>query len=125
MMQIAEKVARNRKCKALITGENIAQVASQTIEGLNVTNDAVTLPVFRPLIALDKVDIIKVAEQIGTFETSILPFEDCCTVFLPPKVVTKPRVDKIVESQNKLDIEALIDKAIEEMEVTIFEAEDL
>lgn len=125
MMQIAEKVARNRKCKALITGENIAQVASQTIEGLNVTNDAVTLPVFRPLIALDKVDIIKVAEQIGTFETSILPFEDCCTVFLPPKVVTKPRVDKIVESQNKLDIEGLIDKAIEEMEVTIFEAEDL
>lgn len=125
MMEIAEKVAMERKCKALITGENIAQVASQTIEGLNVTNDAVSMPVFRPLIAFDKVDIIKVAEKIGTFETSILPFEDCCTVFLPPKVVTKPRVNKIVESQSKLDIEGLINKAIEEMEVTIFNAEEL
>lgn len=125
MMEIAEKVARDRKCKALVTGENIAQVASQTIEGLCVTNDAVNMPVFRPLIAFDKVDIIKVAEEIKTFETSILPFEDCCTVFLPDKVVTKPRVAKIVESQSKLDIEGLIDRAIEAMEVTIFTSEEL
>ncbi len=101
----------------MITGESIGQVASQTIEGLNVTNDAVTLPVFRPLIAMDKVDIIKVAEDIDTFETSILPFEDCCTVFLPDRVVTKPRVLNIRESQDLLDSETLINNAIEKMEV--------
>lgn len=117
MMMIAERVAKKRKCQALITGESIGQVASQTIEGLNVTNDAVTLPVFRPLIAMDKVDIIKVAEKIDTYDISILPFEDCCTVFLPSRVVTKPRVDKIIESQNLLEVERLIDEAIEKMEV--------
>lgn len=117
MMIIAEKVARKRKCQALITGESIGQVASQTIEGLNVTNDAVSLPVFRPLIAMDKVDIIKVAEKIDTFETSILPYEDCCTVFLPDRVVTKPKVDNIKESQGLLDTEQLIYDAISTMEV--------
>ncbi len=117
MMQIAEKVAAERGCQALITGESIGQVASQTMEGLTVTNSAVTLPVFRPLIAMDKVEIIEVAQRIDTFETSILPFEDCCTVFLPDRVVTKPRVKNIEESQALLNSEALISKAIEGVQV--------
>lgn len=112
MMQIAERVAATRSCQALITGESIGQVASQTMEGLTVTNSAVTLPVFRPLIAMDKVEIIDVAQRIDTFETSILPFEDCCTVFLPDRVVTKPRVKNIEESQSLLDSETLIANAL-------------
>lgn len=112
MMQIAERVAATRSCQALITGESIGQVASQTMEGLTVTNSAVTLPVFRPLIAMDKVEIIDVAQRIDTFETSILPFEDCCTVFLPDRVVTKPRVKNIEESQALLDSETLIANAL-------------
>ncbi len=113
MMAIAEQVAEKTNCQALITGESIGQVASQTIQGLTVTNSRVNLPVLRPLIAMDKVDIIKWAKKIGTFETSILPFEDCCTVFLPDRVVTRPRVEDIVESENLLDVEALIERAIE------------
>jgi len=123
MMGIAERVAELTHCQALITGESIGQVASQTIEGLTVTNSRVTLPVLRPLIAMDKVDIIKVAKKIGTFETSILPFEDCCTVFLPDKVVTRPRVEDIVASENLLDVEALMTRAIEGREVVDVEFE--
>lgn len=117
MMQIAERIALTRNCQALITGESIGQVASQTMEGLTVTNSAVKLPVFRPLIAMDKVEIIEIAQRIDTFETSILPFEDCCTVFLPDRVVTKPRVQNIEDSQALLDSEALISKAIEGVKV--------
>lgn len=117
MMQIAEKVAETRSCQALITGESIGQVASQTMEGLTVTDGAVGLPVFRPLIALDKVEIIEIAQRIDTFETSILPFEDCCTVFLPDRVVTKPRLKDIEASQALLDSEALIAQAIEGVKV--------
>jgi len=119
MMTIAERVAKENKCKALITGESLGQVASQTIEGLNVTNDAVTLPVFRPLIAMDKVDIMDLAHDIDTYETSILPFEDCCTVFLPDRVVTKPKVPNIRRSEELLDKEGLIERAIENMEVEV------
>lgn len=117
MMQIAERIAGERGCQALVTGESIGQVASQTMEGLTVTNSAVTLPVFRPLIALDKVEIIEIARKIDTFETSILPFEDCCTVFLPDRVVTKPRVRNIEASQSLLDSEALIANAIQSVRV--------
>ncbi len=117
MMQIAQRVAQTRKCQALITGESIGQVASQTMEGLTVTNSAVDIPVFRPLIALDKVEIIEIARRIDTFETSILPFEDCCTVFLPDRVVTKPRVADIEASQALLDSEGLIERAIEGAQV--------
>lgn len=117
MMMIAERVALQEKCQALITGENIAQVASQTMEGLTVTNASVSMPVFRPLIAYDKNDIINIAKNIGTFETSILPFEDCCTVFLPKKVATKPRLKEILESEALLDAEGLIEKALASMEV--------
>jgi thiamine biosynthesis protein ThiI len=124
MMKIAEQIAISNGCHALITGESIGQVASQTIEGLTVTNEAVTLPVFQPLIALDKVDIVELAKKIGTFETSILPYEDCCTVFLPKRPVTKPRVERIKESENKLDVEGLIEKAIADMEVIKISAEE-
>lgn len=113
MMQIAERMAATRGCQALITGESIGQVASQTMEGLTVTDGAVTLPVFRPLIALDKVEIIDIARKIDTYETSILPYEDCCTVFLPDRVVTRPRLQDIEASQARLDSEALIKSAVE------------
>lgn len=117
MMKIAERIAVDRGCQALITGESIGQVASQTIQGLTVTNEAVDLPVFRPLIAIDKVDIINIAKKIDTFETSILPFEDCCTVFLPKRPVTKPRVDRIKASEEKLEVERLTQEAINNMTV--------
>ena len=117
MMRIAERVAESRHCDALVTGESIGQVASQTIQGLTCTNASVKMPVFRPLIAMDKTEIIEVAQKIGTFETSILPEEDCCTVFSPKKPVTKPKLDRIEKSENKLDVEKLIQDAIDNIEV--------
>ncbi|MBM7614909.1 tRNA uracil 4-sulfurtransferase ThiI [Alkaliphilus hydrothermalis] len=117
MMMIAERVASKIGANGLITGESLGQVASQTIESLHATNSAVSIPVFRPLIAMDKVDIIEIARKIDTYETSILPFEDCCTVFLPKRPVTKPRLDKILRSEAKLDVEALIEAAISNMEI--------
>ena len=125
MMRIAEKIALDNRCQCLVTGENIGQVASQTMEGLTSTNASVNLPVLRPLIAYDKNDIIDVAKRIDTFETSILPFEDCCTVFLPDKVVTKPKVEKLEHSESKLDVETLIDKAISSLEKYIIVWGDL
>lgn len=124
MMAIAERIAKRRKYKSLITGENIAQVASQTMEGLTVTNARVSLPVFRPLIAYDKVDIIKVANEIDTYETSILPFEDCCTVFLPDRVVIKPELADIEASEAKLEVEDLIYNAIKNKEQVILTYND-
>lgn len=117
MMQIAQRVAESRNCDALVTGESIGQVASQTIQGLTCTNASVTMPVFRPLIAMDKTEIIEIAQKIGTFETSILPEEDCCTVFSPKKPVTKPKLDKIEKSESALDVERLIQEAINNIEV--------
>lgn len=112
MMKIAEKLALENGCGMLITGENLGQVASQTAESLIVTDQSVSIPVMRPLIAMDKADIMDKAKEIGTYETSIRPYEDCCTVFLPKHPVTKPRVDKILISENLLDADALIDTAI-------------
>lgn len=124
MMKIAERVGVANNCDALITGESIGQVASQTVKSLYVTNESVEMPVFRPLIAMDKVDIIDLAHKIGTYETSILPFEDCCTVFLPKHPVTQPKLDKIVKSESNLDVEELINAAIEGMEVEVITIED-
>ncbi|MBU5257452.1 tRNA uracil 4-sulfurtransferase ThiI [Tissierella praeacuta] len=121
MMRIAEGIAEKQKLNALITGESLGQVASQTIEGISVTNAAVKLPVFRPLIGLDKIDIIEIAKDIETFETSTLPFEDCCTVFLPKHPVTKPKIEDIERSEEALDVDYLIDKAIESMTITTIE----
>ncbi|MDO4564133.1 MAG: tRNA uracil 4-sulfurtransferase ThiI [Clostridia bacterium] len=116
MMKIAERLAKECKAQALITGESIGQVASQTIESLTVTNDAVDMPVFRPLIGFDKEEIIERAKRIGTFETSILPYEDCCTVFVPQHPVTKPKLEKLRESEALVDFEPLIQAAIEKTE---------
>jgi len=119
MMKIAEKIANQYNCKALVTGENLGQVASQTVEGMTVTNSMINLPVFRPLIAYDKVEIIEIAKKLDTFETSILPFEDCCTVFLPDRVVTKPRLENIEESIGLLDVDTLINEAIKGKETIV------
>lgn len=116
MMKIAERLAGEVKADVLITGENIGQVASQTVQGLVVTDNAVEIPVMRPLIAMDKVDIMEIAQKIGTFETSIQPFEDCCTVFLPKHPSTKPKLESILESEKHLDVEALIENAMSGIE---------
>ncbi|HBF5453481.1 TPA: tRNA 4-thiouridine(8) synthase ThiI [Clostridioides difficile] len=117
MMRIAQRLSEKRHCDALITGESIGQVASQTIQGLTCTNAVVDLPVFRPLIAMDKSDIVDIAKKIGTFETSIVPEEDCCSAFSPRKPVTKPRLEKIEKSETALDIEKLVQDAIDKIEV--------
>ena len=121
MMRIAQKLAEQRNCDALITGESIGQVASQTIQGLTCTNASVSLPVFRPLIAMDKTEIIEIAKKIDTFETSIIPEEDCCSVFAPKKPVTKPKLERIEDSEKALDVEQLIQEAIDNMEVEVIE----
>lgn len=113
MMQIAERIAIKHDCKALVTGESIGQVASQTMNALAVTDDAVSMPVFRPVIGMDKEEIVEIARRIDTFETSILPYEDCCTVFTPKHPSTKPHIDKVVRAQEALDIEKLIQDAID------------
>lgn len=117
MMRIAERIAEQNDYNALITGENLGQVASQTIYGLNVTNSSINLPVFRPLIGFDKVDIIDVAKDIETYETSIQPFEDCCTVFLPKHPVTRPKVEDIERSEEALDVDGLIQDALNNMKI--------
>ena len=122
MMRIAEKIAERNSAMMLITGENLGQVASQTAEALVVTDNCVKLPVMRPLIAMDKIDIIAKAQEIGTFETSIEPYEDCCTVFLPKHPTTKPQLDKIEISDSKLDIDALVESAIAEEEIIYIRA---
>ena len=119
MMMIAERIARDNGCDMLITGENIGQVASQTAQGVVVTDNAVSMPVMRPLIAMDKVDIMDLAQKVGTYETSIQPFEDCCTVFLPKHPVTKPRLENILKSESVLDKEALIAAALETRDTTV------
>lgn len=116
MMKIAEEIAKETGCMMLITGENLGQVASQTAEALVVTDASVNIPVMRPLIALDKVDIMDKAKEIGTYETSIQPYEDCCTVFLPKHPLTKPKLEKILQSEEALDCEALISDAIKSKE---------
>lgn len=112
MMRIAEMIAHEDGAQALVTGEAIGQVASQTLESLAVTDDAVQMPVFRPLIGFDKIEIMDKAKQIGTYDTSILPYEDCCTVFVPQHPVTKPRVDKLRLSEARVDFSELIQTAL-------------
>jgi len=112
MMRIAERIAIANDCTALVTGENLGQVASQTAEALAVTEQCVALPVLRPVIAFDKQEIIERARMIGTFETSILPYEDCCTVFTPRRPKTKPRLSDVLEAETALDAGSLIDEAV-------------
>jgi len=117
MMRIAERIAENNKAMMLITGENLGQVASQTAEALVVTDNVVKMPVMRPLIAMDKIDIMDKAQEIGTFETSIQPYEDCCTVFLPKHPTTKPKLARIEESESRLDVEGLVAAAVAAEEI--------
>ena len=124
MMRIAERIAQANDCMMLITGENLGQVASQTAEALVVTDASVSLPVMRPLIGMDKTQIMDIAREIGTFETSIQPYEDCCTVFLPKHPVTKPKLEKILASESRLDCEALIDAAVASEEISIIYPDD-
>ena len=118
-MRIAERIARQNDAMALITGESVGQVASQTIEALNVTNAVVNMPVFRPLIGMDKVEVIHIAEKIGTYETSILPYEDCCTVFVAKHPVTKPKIEIVEKQEAGMDLETLILDAIEKTETIV------
>ncbi|MBE6536058.1 MAG: tRNA 4-thiouridine(8) synthase ThiI [Ruminococcaceae bacterium] len=111
MMTLAERVAKYKGCHALITGESIGQVASQTMQALCVTDCAVSIPVFRPCIGMDKEEIITVSRLMGAFETSIQPYEDCCTVFTPKHPKTKPELEKVLEQERKLDFDALCDEA--------------
>ena len=111
MMRLSERCAREYKCQGLITGESLGQVASQTLAALAVTDAQVNLPVFRPCIGLDKNEIVTYARKFGTFETSILPFEDCCTVFTPRHPKTQPKLDAVMAELSKLDVEALLDEA--------------
>jgi len=120
MMRIAEKIAVSRDSKALITGESIGQVASQTMESLYVTDSAVNMPVFRPCIGMDKEEIVAISKKIDTYETSILPFEDCCTIFVPKHPKTKPNLSEIEEAEKLLtDAEGMLEKAIEDTEVIV------
>lgn len=117
MMRIAEQVAIKNKNMMLITGEDLGQVASQTAEALVVTDSVVSMPVMRPLIAMDKVDIMDKAKEIGTYDISIQPYEDCCTVFLPKHPVTKPKLAKIEKSESALDVETLVKNAVASEEI--------
>ncbi|MDD4688577.1 MAG: tRNA 4-thiouridine(8) synthase ThiI [Eubacteriales bacterium] len=124
MMTIADRIAKKNGSLALITGESVGQVASQTMESLVVTNAVCSLPVYRPVIGMDKEEIVTIARKIGTFETSILPYEDCCTVFTPKHPNTKPRLDKIKLSEEKVDFEGLVQKAIDGTETIQLKRED-
>ena len=121
MMRIAEQIAQKEKCQALITGESIGQVASQTVQSLAATNEVCTMPVFRPVIGFDKQEIVDISEKIGTFETSIQPFEDCCTIFVAKHPVTKPNIHMIHRSEEKLAerIEEMVRTAVEGSEVVV------
>ena len=116
MMEISQCIAKHDGCGALITGENLGQVASQTMEAMTVTGAVVDIPIFMPLVGMDKEEIVTIARKIGTLETSILPYEDCCTVFTPKHPKTKPTLAQVINAERKLDREALIAQALESVE---------
>ena len=116
MMDIAQRIAKHDGCGALITGENLGQVASQTMEAMTVTGAVVDIPIFMPLVGMDKEEIITISRKIGTFETAILPYEDCCTVFTPKHPKTKPTLGQVLHAERNLDREALIERALANVE---------
>ena len=116
MMEIAQRIGKDHGCTALVTGENLGQVASQTMEAMAVTGAVVDIPIFMPLVAMDKEEIVTIARKIGTMETSILPYEDCCTVFTPKHPKTKPTIGQLINAEKKLDREALILEALQDVE---------
>lgn len=118
MMRVAEKICENNKLGAIVTGESLGQVASQTMESMQTTGSVLkSLPILRPCVAMDKEDIIKVANEIKTFKTSILPYEDCCTVFLPKNPVIRPTIEKCLKEESKLDISSLVDECVSGEEI--------
>lgn len=117
MMRIAERIAKGEESGALITGESIGQVASQTMEALGTTDCVVSMPVFRPLIGFDKSEIIEIAREIDTLDLSSLPYEDCCTIFTPKHPATKPKMEKILQGESQLAVEKLINEALEKTEI--------
>ena len=118
MLQLADKIRANRRGLAIFNGESVGQVASQTLESMAAINDVTTTPVVRPVATMDKTEIIKLAEEIGTFDLSIQPFEDCCTIFAPPRPKTKPKIEKAREFENRLDVDGLIERALAGIQVT-------
>ena len=117
MMECAQRIAEKNDCRALITGESVGQVASQTIQAIGVTDSIARMPVFRPCIGMDKEEIVEIARRIDTFETSILPYEDCCTVFTPRHPKTKPELEKVLVEERKLDFDALVEDALASEEI--------
>ena len=117
MYRIAVKVAEKRKCKIIVNGESIGQVASQTLDSMIVINSVTSLPVIRPVACMDKLEIIDIAKRIKTYETSILPFEDCCTIFLPKHPVINPKLEKCIDYESKFDYLSLIEECVEQMEI--------
>lgn len=119
MYRIAEQVCHKHKCKVIINGESVGQVASQTLDSMVVINSVTNLPVIRPVACMDKLEIIEIAKKIGTYDTSILPYEDCCTIFLPKHPVIYPSLEKAISYENNFDFESLIEEAVENMETII------
>ena len=116
MMEIAQRIGKDHGCDALITGENLGQVASQTMQAMAVTGAVVDIPIFMPLVGMDKEDIVTLARKIGTLQTSILPYEDCCTVFTPKHPKTKPTLGQLIHAERNLDREAMIQQALADVE---------
>ena len=124
MMEIAQRIGKGDGCGALITGENLGQVASQTMEAMTVTGAVVDIPIFMPLVGMDKEEIVSIARRIGTMQTAILPYEDCCTVFTPKHPKTKPTLEQLVHAERKLDREALIQQAVDSVEKILVKYDD-
>ena len=123
MFRIAEEIAKKEKAKALITGENLAQVASQTLENIRAIEDVVDLPVIRPLITYDKQEIINLAKKIGSFETSIIPHDDCCSLFVPKHPATKSELKRVEFEESKLAVKKLVEEALDKTEKKMVELE--
>ena len=119
MLRIAERIATKRKALALVTGESLGQVASQTIDSMYAINHVINTPVIRPLITMDKEEIMEVARKIETYDISIRPYEDCCTVFLPKEPKTKPKIEACEKAEAKLNIEELVNNAVENTEIVV------
>ena len=121
MMRIAERLSLETGAQCIVTGESLGQVASQTVEGMTSSNAVIkTMPVLRPLVGFDKTEIIAKAREIGTYETSVLPYEDCCTVFLPKHPLIRPKLDKVEAAESLLDVQGLIDEAFAGIEAVQF-----
>lgn len=118
MLRLADMIREKRKGLAIFNGESVGQVASQTLESMAAINNVTTTPVIRPVATMDKTEIIRLAEVIGTFDLSVMPFEDCCTIFAPPRPKTKPRIDKAIEYEKRLDVEGLLQRAMDGIEIS-------